>query len=267
MSLTIPQINLISPEDGAKGYVCEECGITHTRVTEILRATCPKFALVPWAEGCGRKAALAVYQADGKLPATETLLKERIKALGMAADDFKEAGGNRGSIVHEFLHEYAKTGVVASFAHMPDAVRPYLQQLSKFLFEYEPEFLCSEVALAHHGLDYAGTMDGIAVIGKQPPRKNKPYDLTGKQVLFDIKSSREGRVYPPEQLYQVGMYEYAWQDLGGEPNDHQVVVAIGEEKYQVMVSWFDPESVVPLVEFYHSQREQMENNPNGRKKR
>lgn len=263
--LVLPQIEVIPPEEGGEEYGCEKCGRKHMRVTKILSAVCPKFALVPWAEGCARRGALEVYRADGGLPRTEEALKNRIKDLGLNADSLRDEGGDRGHVVHAYLHRYIESGVVAPLDEYDKRHRPYLQQLAKFLIEYEPEFLCSEVHLANCRLDYAGTTDGVCIIHRQPPRRNKPIDLTGKRCLFDAKTNREGRVYPPDQLYQVAAYELAWRECGGEPNEHQIVIGLGEDKYQVLPSYFDPESFGPLMAFYRSQVEQMNRNPNRRK--
>jgi hypothetical protein len=261
--LVIPEINVEPPPEGGDTYRCLDCDKEHTRITRLIDATCPKFALVPWAEGVGRRAMWSIMRETPSLTidAATKLIKER----DLTSNAERDAGATRGTATHSFLGRYIDTGEVESIVDYPDTVKPFLKSLSQFLLDYEPEFLCREVYLAHHRLDYAGTMDGICIIHNQPPRRNKPIDLTGKRVLFDLKTNREGRVYPPGMLYQTAGYELAWRELGGEPNDEQIVVAVGKDSYQVKVSHYEPEAFEPLVAFYHSQKEQDARNPNGRK--
>ena len=255
MSLT-PRANIVPPKEGESAYHCEDCEHDHYRMSTLLRATCPKFALVPWAEKAGRLGALAVYQQDGKLPADDDKLKKRIERLLLNADNLRDAGAERGNVVHDYLNRYVVFGEVTHVEEYDEAHRPYLRQLARFIIDYEPEFLESEFFVVHHDLNYAGKSDGICKIGVQPPRRNPGTDLTGKRVLFDVKSNREGRVYPPEHLYQVAGYELARRDMGAEPTEHQIVIAIGEDSYQVKVSHYTPESFIFLAMFFHSQREQ-----------
>jgi hypothetical protein len=263
--LQIPDLGLTPPEEGGKSYACRDCGKEHPRVTSLLSACVPKFALVPWAEGVGRKAMYEVMRGNSGMSFDAAV--NRIKEQGTTSDTERDAGADRGTATHEFLGRYIDTGEIESIQGHPDEVRPFLQSLSKFLMDYEPEFLCREVHVAHHDLDYAGTFDGVCIIHRQPPRRNKPIDLTGKRCLFDLKTNKDGRVYAPEMLYQVASYELAWEANGGEPNDEQIIVACGKDSYQCAVSYIEPASFADLVAFYHSQQAQMARNPNARKKK
>lgn len=265
MQLAIPQIELVPPGEGEDKYGCPVCGRQHLRVTSMLSRVIPKFALVPWAERVTRQGAIAVYEQTGMLPNNERELAGAIAELGLNADQQRDSGADRGTVVHQYLNRYIETGTVEAVTDFDARYRPYLMQLAKFLIDYEPEFLASELRLAHCRLDYAGTTDGIVVIHRQPPRRNKPIDLTGKRCLFDAKSNKDGRVYAPDVYYQLAGYELAYRELGGEPNDHQIVVAVGTDKYQLAVSYFEPESFEPLVNFYADQQRQMARNPNARK--
>lgn len=247
----------VADDDAGTGYFCDPCGREHERVTKLVDACCPKWALVPWAENTALDAAIAIYADTGSLPNNRQALKEASKRRQLDCDSAKQAGGSRGSELHAYLNQFVQSATVAPLSDLSPEYRGYGQQLAKFLIDYEPEFLCSEVLIVHHVLDYAGRTDGICVIHRQPVKRNKPIDLTGKTVLFDLKTNREGRVYRPSMNYQVAGYELAWREMGGEPNDHQVIVAVGEESYQLAVSGFEPESFRDLVNFYRSQREAM----------
>jgi hypothetical protein len=249
MSLTIPDVQVTPPGDGTE-YGCHLCGKKHPRITSMLDACLPKYALTPWAEKIGQKAMFDVLTDSPEL--SYDAARERIKTRGLTTEEAKNSGGDRGGAVHEYLEEYIATGDFGDTDFYGEAVKPYLLQLVRFLDDYEPEFLGSEFYLVHCELGYAGRCDGVCKIGKQPPRRNKPVDLTGKTVLFDLKTNALGRVYAPGHLYQTAGYRLAWDWLGGEELDHEIIVAVGEESYQVKVSTYSPQSFAPLAAFYHS---------------
>jgi hypothetical protein len=208
------------------------------------------YALTPWAEKVGQQAMWQVLQDVPTLSLEAA--QDRIKNYGLTADDQKEAGGERGGHVHDYLESYIRQGIPADPALYPDSIAPYLVQLGHFLADYEPEFLGSEFYLVHCELGYAGRCDGICRINKQPARRNKPIDLAGKLCLFDLKTNKDGKVFAPKHLYQVAGYRHAWDWLGGEPLDHEIVVAVGLGSYQCKPSKYEARSFEDLVGFYHS---------------
>ena len=257
-TFNIPEAK-VEPANGGKSYFCAECGEDHTRVTSLLSACLPKPALVPWAEKMGRESILGLLRRDiDPLALDKRDLKQVIADEGLGAEAAKQSGASRGGIVHDFLEGYIRSGGIIPALPEDQTTLPYIKSLAKFLVEYEPEFHATEFYVVSHELGYAGRCDGICTIHKQPPRRNKPFDLTGKRVLFDLKTNRDGRVYKPEHYYQTAAYEYAWRQMGGEPNDHQIVAALGEEKWQVGVSKFHPDAIVPLAAFYSSMQDEME---------
>lgn len=237
--MQIPESHTTPAKDG--GYPCDLCSKEHPRITQILDQCVPKFALVPWAYKVGLR--------GGDIEAE------------------KIAGGNRGTELHEYLGEYITSGKLPPITSLREECVPFGHQLGKFITDYEPEFLASEVPIVHHDMDYAGTLDGFAIIHRQPPRRNKPVDLEGKRVLFDLKTSRDGRVYAPAHFLQVAAYREAWDDMNGTDAtvDYEIIVAVGEEKYQVAVNYFAPmESTSTLMGFYSMLQRAKLNNPNRR---
>jgi hypothetical protein len=264
-TLELPKtVELTAPTEGG-GYVCASCGKEHKRVTQLIDQAWPTWALVPWAAKLSVEGTLAFIAAHEQDYYTAEGVMAWLKDQGLDSDSQKKAGGDRGTALHRALETYATTGEFASVSDFDPEVRPYWAQLSTFLMDYEPQFEVSEIMLANCELDYAGTSDGIAVITKQPPRKNRGYDLTGKRVMFDLKSNRDGRVHPPAHLYQLAAYRLAWDVGGGSPLDHEIVVAVGTESYQVCVNYYEPDSFRKLVEFVADQERQKSLNPNGRK--
>jgi hypothetical protein len=228
------------PAGEGDAYWCDACEGEHIRITKVIDSCVPKPALVPWAFKCGKE--------------------------GRDIEAEKLAGGDRGTAIHDFLEQYIG-GFDPKIAELDEKHQPYAVQLLKFMQDYEPVFEASEILIVHHELGYAGTMDGIARITRQPKGRNKPWDLTGKRVLFDLKTSRDGRVYAPAHHLQVAGYALAWESMGGEQPDEQVIVAVGESSYQLAVSYFQPEAFRPLIDFYMTLQNQKGRNPNARGKR
>ena len=250
--LFVPQAPIKAPDNTTSaGYFCTECNEEHTRVTSMLRECLPKPALVPWAEGVGRSGVIELARQGLDIASmTPEAIKDALKAAALTTEDAKRSGGDRGSQVHQFIENYFVTGTLPDADAYDDVARPYLVQLAKFILDYKPTFLASEVKLVSHEYGFAGQTDGICLIGEQPSRRNKPVNLAGKRCLFDAKTNRAGRVYKREMFYQVACYEYAWREMGGEPNDHQIVLALGQDKYQLAVSTFPPDLAIDLATFY-----------------
>jgi hypothetical protein len=220
----------------------------------MLDACLPKYALTPWAEKVGQQ---AMHEVMAEAPDLSfDAARERIKNRKLTADDKKESGGDRGGSVHDYLEHYIALGSLGDVDFYGEEVKPYLIQLGRFIEDYQPTFLGSEFYLVHCELGYAGRCDGICEIGFQPPRRNKGVDLTGKRVLFDLKTNAAGKVYAPGHLYQTAGYRLAWDWLGGEPLDHEIIVAVGEDSYQLKVSKYEPRSFAALADFYHSMQEE-----------
>lgn len=212
MSTTdIPLIGGIN--DGVKPDPTDE---RYWSVTTIIGAL-DKPALVYWAALETAKAAVdhldiveSRLKREGRDSAVEYLKNAR----------FRRPAGQRGAAelgtaVHEACETYALTGVRPD---VDDEVRPFLIQFDRFLQEWQPKYLATEVTVYDTVYGYAGTADGFL-------------EIDGIRFIIDYKTSREsydGRGHPkgpyPEVALQLAAYRYAGKE---DPEKHKNIKFLG----------------------------------------
>jgi len=170
-------------------------------VTTIIGAL-DKPALIYWAAEETAKA--AVHQHDAWIGLADQDPEDAVEWLKKAR--FRGVRGARtaaelGSAVHAACESYALTGLRPG---VDDEVRPFLDQFDRWLNDFQPEFLATEVTVYSPTYNYAGTLDAICVID-------------GVRFLVDYKTTRKsvdgkGKVtspYPEQVALQLAAYRYA----------------------------------------------------------
>jgi hypothetical protein len=251
--LVAPAVNDLK---GTNHYWCNECEAPHARATHVLNECLPKPALKFWAEKIGREGmweVLSAQEPEGLLTLQEAADKQ--KELGLDTEAYADDARDRGTRVHAALEEVTKKDPVGDptfFAGREEPDEAYLDQAQKFLTDYSPLYHAQEFQVAHHSLGYGGTVDALVTIRSQPSRRNKGYDLVGRQVFIDYKTNKGGRVYTPSHPYQLNMYMHAAvvlnPDLVKDPIG--MVVAIGERSYAAKVVEYEPGKVINLMNFF-----------------
>jgi len=95
--------------------------------------------------------------------------------------------------------------------------------LCSFLSDHEPEYLHSEIQVASKIHRFAGTLDGVVMMG-------------GKRVLLDAKTQEKGNVYAPA-LVQLAGYEIGLKESYAESVERKVIVSLSAEgKYRIVDS-------------------------------
>lgn len=100
------------------------------------------------------------------------------------------------------LHSAAEQLALGQEPKIEPHNQPYLDQYMRFLSDHKPEFLMAEAPLYAPNAGFAGTCDGVAIIG-------------GKRVLLDIKTTahgpNSGKSRPPfgEVALQCAAYRHA----------------------------------------------------------
>lgn len=263
MIATLPEIELA--EDG-KHYVYND--EPFMRVTDVIHRVLPPY-LAPWAEEVGHKAALAIYERDGSLPATLGELKQLVREAGLTCEDEKRTGGDRGSALHLAIEAMIRTGEILSVSDFDDPEHAkYAQSFAEWMIDYAPEFEEAEVRIVHPTLGYAGTFDAIGKVTARPKGARGP-DLTGKRIIFDFKTNKQRAVYE-QHLYQLAAYELACREWGIEV-EGAAVVSIGPPRasgkpYAFRPNYVEPEAFAKIMEFYRVTEAQKARNPLGRKK-
>jgi hypothetical protein len=275
MKITQDQIQLIETQGSGHTYritgkedsILTDGYIDLPSVTTIINNTVNKPALQPWAYNVGISSTLEYLQslAEDQPAAISNLTSGEIKlALEEREATHKhemERGAARGTEIHSVLEAIAK-GKDYTFSR---EYAPYVETLKKWIDDYKPEFHKAEykVASLEHG--FAGQFDAICTINAHPPRR-RHQDLTGQTVLLDIKTNKDGAVYNETYLPQVEAYHEAYTEMGGDPVDERLVVALGPAgKYTPCVSYADFNTFKCIQNLYDALIDMKSNNPNKRK--
>lgn len=172
--MTSPALAVELP-DGTRQYRHPLTGELAPSVTTILKMIA-KPRLPDWS------AKLAATYAVENWSSMEHLFEaEKIEKCRWAHERYSQERRDIGNLVHEAVDAWNAGRPCDS----PPEIGGYLNSYVKFLTQYRPEVLESEVTLWSRTYGYAGTADGIFRIG-------------GKVVLIDVKTGK--RVYEEAAL-------------------------------------------------------------------
>lgn len=151
-------------------------------VTTILSNGVPKF-LTNWAAKTAATFAVEKRKAWADLDNDAAI--DLIKG---APNRDRDKAGSLGSQ----LHDYAEAAALDKPMPAADLIlAPYVEQAAAFVRDFDVEFIASEFTVYNREHNYAGTGDGLVVIG-------------GKTYLIDYKTSRSG--IWPETALQLNAY-------------------------------------------------------------
>jgi hypothetical protein len=197
----------ITPPDGARKRLMS--------VSTLLDTVMPKPGLPTWAEARGIEGAREALDRGlvglGN-PSEEWINAVRANRLG--ADRARDDAADRGLDVHAVLERWLKTGQAPNPAEHPEAHRPYVRGLVRWILYCEPEPVQVEEIVAHPTDMYAGRGDLVAI-------------MDGKRTRVDLKTQARGAIFAQAHL-QVRLYERAEVASGGEPCDRLRVVVVDD---------------------------------------
>lgn len=173
-----------------------------------------KPALLSWAEAAGAEGA-ALLAKQGELdgvPPEEVINRVRMFKLGMDAK--RDAGADRGSIVHKVLEAWSREGTVPDIGDFHPLHRGYVQGLCRWLLKASPTPVMVEQVVGSPTHMFAGRADLVAEVG-------------GFLMLCDLKTNPNGRVYDEAHI-QTAAYLVALRECGCDPVG-AVVVSVGED--------------------------------------
>jgi hypothetical protein len=146
----------------------------------------------------------AAWAAD-HLDAFTALVKvDRDQAIKTAMDARWTKSGKAAARGTD-LHAAAEQLALGQQPDVAEEILPYVDQYIGFLEKHEPEFLMSEAPVYAPAQQYAGTCDGIMVLG-------------GKTVIFDIKTTDKGldaKSRPPYAEVALQLAAYSRAELVG----------------------------------------------------
>lgn len=271
--------------DNGRTYTFELDGVTYEfiSVTTVLNQILNKPGLIPWAYNIGIENTVKVLSATAEKLIKEeresefalavsnydwTVVKNHLKEKELTWESKRDAGGDRGTIVHSYLEARIKGENPPNECELfPD----YCQSLDKFLDDYQPEFHASELTVVSMKLEYAGTLDALCTITKHPSnRRHRP--MIGKEVVLDLKTGSDGKVYPEVHFPQIDAYAEAYVEMN-DPEGGTVdyldgmIVGVGPKNYSPAVNYYPKGCFKPILEVFRNVEKGKAANPNARKKK
>lgn len=276
MKLTQDQIVQVNEGD-SRTYVLEIDGkrFEFISVTSVLNYLLNKPAIIPWAFNVGCEETLELVQerlreaiAGGTLTQTvddlvhvsPEVVKKYLREQERTHDSRKLTGADRGVVVHRYLEARIKGEDAPPEC---EAFSDYTAQIEKFLIAYKPEFHETELKVVNFAHEFAGTLDAVCTITVHPPRKRHA-SMKGKRIVLDLKTNKEGQVYPMIHMPQVDAYQMAYWEMGGEVGGG-AVLAVGASKYQFCPNYYPEGTFVKILDAYKAIVDGNNANPNKRK--
>jgi len=160
-------------------------------VTTILNEGMPKPALINWAAN-----ATADYAVNNWDDLGDMAVADRLKVLKKARYEDRDAAAKRGTEVHALAEKL----MLGKEIVVPDELRGHVESYVRFLDDWLPTPILSEVTVVNYTHGYAGTLDMIM-------------EADNRRILADIKTTRSG-IYG-ETALQLAAYRYAEVYLNG----------------------------------------------------
>lgn len=202
--------------DKRGGYYWKD-GKPYVSVTKVLNVI-SKPALMYW---YGKEVYIAMVK-EPSLSQEEALSKPYEASRGAAS---------RGTTVHSIIEAYKNTGKVVEM-NIPQ-FKGYIDAFNSWLANNKIEVVENEKTVFSDKYHYAGTLDMLAKVN-------------GKLVIVDLKTSKDGEVYPEASL-QVSAYRQALLEAGVEIEE-AFILGVGENgKYNFR------QAVLDLPAFLHAQ--------------
>lgn len=273
-------ISKVDTEDG-RYYHLEIDGVEYKliSVTTVLNQILNKPGLIPWAYNVGVENTMRVISQtaqsciegdrEGEFALAMsnydwTTMKQHLKEKELTWKDQRNKGGDRGTIVHSYLEARIKGEDAPPEA---EQYKDYCSSLDKWLDDYQPEFHSSELTVVSLLHEYAGTLDATCTITKHPSNR-RHIPMIGHEVVLDLKTGSEGKIYPEIHFPQIDAYAQAEAEM--KETDvimDGMIVGVGPENYSPAVNYFPKECFLPILQVFNMFEEGKAANPNARKKR
>ena len=154
-------------------------------VTTILNEGLPKPALINWAANATAEAAVNRWDE-----LTDMGPADRLKILKAARYEDRDQAAKRGTEVHDLAEKL----MLGQEVTVPDEPRGHVEAYVRFLDDWGPNPVLTEVTVVNYTHGYAGTLDMI-------------FNRGDGNILADIKTTRSG-IYG-ETALQLAAYRYA----------------------------------------------------------
>lgn len=162
-------------------------------------------------------------------------ITDALKREHLTVNDHMRDAAEGGTAVHKALENYAEKGALPVASAVHESKRGSMAGLAKFIVEYRPEIVASEVRTLSVKHGYAGTFDLLCRIRARQEDGKLIADQGAEplSVLIDLKTSRW--VYPASHFPQLAAYRQAWIEMGNDAPDCEAVL------------WTNPDGDMDLV--------------------
>lgn len=214
-------------------------------VTTILDATVPK-NLSWWGMRVGCEGAAWLLNRNLLSNSyTGEEIEQLLKDHKLTVNHQRDKAGDRGTLIHEALETYGKTGELEIPDALDEADHDRIAALAAWLLENKPVFLAQEVLTVSIEHEYAGTFDARV--------RFEAGEHQGQTALIDLKTSK--RVYPESHFPQLEAYEHAEVELGEAPTDFRAVLHLPPEGEARLIKSVDTfEDFKCLLSTYRAQQ-------------
>ena len=141
----------------------------------------------------------------------EIEIKQLLEKAKYAHRNVKKEAGDIGTLVHEAVDKYAKTGIITPLVNTK--AKTSLEQFIKWSTDNKVRFIENEIKVYSKKLGYAGTMDFYCQMGE-------------KFFVGDTKTS--SGIYD-EMWFQTAAYQQAYQEETGDKVDGHLIVRVGRD--------------------------------------
>jgi hypothetical protein len=195
-------------------------------VTTVCKIIDKSNVLINWAVKLTAERILSSVQ----FPISEEELKAVVLKAKSAHRERLEDAGTVGKQAHNLIEEYIKRelrqGDDPPSKIEDERVQNCYEAALSWMRSHNVRWVCTERKVFSRKYDYAGTLDGIALVDSCDNPLCCPHPFKDRRSLIDWKSSNY--LYQ-EYLYQTAAYQYAYQEETKETVEERWVIRLGKD--------------------------------------
>jgi hypothetical protein len=225
------------PEEHVYFLVTENGLVPQAGVTTVVHIIDKSNALIPW--GCkmmGEKLLKTVSKVTNSFgdtftaPLTIPELEKWVAEAKSAHKEKIEEAANVGKEAHAWIEAYIKEELNGAIRILPLPTEERAANCCKaaidWMREHNVRWICTERKIYSRTYQYAGTLDGIALVDSCDDSLCCPEAFKGRRSLVDWKSSNY--LYN-EYLFQTAAYQQAYEEETKEIIEDRWIIRLGKD--------------------------------------
>jgi hypothetical protein len=162
----------------------------------------------------------------------EEFVKAVLKAKTAHRERLEDAG-NVGTQAHNWIEGFIKHSITVEKPNviefpvsLDERVNNCCWAATKWMLSHNVRWVCTERKVYSQGYEYAGTLDGVAIVDSCDDRNCCPYEYKNRRSLIDWKTS--GYIYN-EYFFQTAAYQFAYEEETGDTIDDRWIIRLGKD--------------------------------------